>query len=140
MAATVKELAIVESGILERHVKQQLDDTCAVGLPREGFIQEFTSSYRGISNTVGVSLADLSDKEKAFNLESVGTVLGLEYDIPRWKVAIPEEKQARFMRSLIFAWQENGCIKKTLRQIVGKIEHYSFFCLDNNVRNLGKYV
>ena len=100
-------------------------------MPREGLIQGFTSSYRGISDTVGVSLADLSDKEKAFNLESVGVVLGLDYDIPRWKVSIPEDKQARFMRSLIFAWQENGCVKKTLRQIVGKVEHYSLIIPDS---------
>ena len=127
----VKELAIMESDIDPRFVKQQLDDTCACGLESEGHIQRFTKDYRKISEKVGVSLADLSDEEKAFDLVRSGVVLGLMYDLPRWRVGIPSDKRARFLRTLIFTWQERGCSKKTLRQLCGKVEHYSILDPDS---------
>ena len=92
LAKLVLDLAMLASDTDKRMVNQVLDDVVAVGAEGDGSVNRFYEAYRSISSELGISLADESDRDKAFRATHSGKVLGIEYDLKRWVWKIPEEK------------------------------------------------
>ena len=73
-------------------INQVLDDVVAVGSEGESTVNAFYNVYRSVSNTIGVSLADESDHDRAFRASHEGNVLGIYYNIHRSVWGTPEDK------------------------------------------------
>ena len=83
-AKLIKRMAENLSKIDPGMVNQVLDDVVACGAEGDGSVQSFYKAYRDVCKEVGVSLADESDPDKAFNASHVGKVLGIMHDIREW--------------------------------------------------------
>ena len=81
LAKLVLDLAILQVGIDKRMVNQVLDDVVGCGSAGDGTVSQFYKAYRQVAARVGVSLADESDVDKAFNATHHGKVLGITYDV-----------------------------------------------------------
>ena len=58
----------------------------------------FNRAYRRVATIIGVSLADGSDQDKAFDNVSEGKVLGVMFDLVNWTWRLPEEKMVPIIR------------------------------------------
>ena len=83
-AEIVKKLAIIKSNIDLRLFNQALDDCVAAGAEGDGSVPSFHAAYGEICAKLGISLADLSDVDKASSATHTGKVLGISYDLRRW--------------------------------------------------------
>ena len=84
-AKLIKDMAQKVSNIDREMVNQVLDDVVACGAEGDGTVARFYKAYRDICEAVGISLADESDPDKAFNSSHVGKVLGIMYDLKQWR-------------------------------------------------------
>ena len=100
VATIVKEGAAMEAVVDKRQIGQQLDDVVAAAQRWTGDVQRFTQMYKEWCGEVGVRLAPTDDPEKAFELQSRGVVLGLDYNLDQWKMGIPLEKWTRLVREI----------------------------------------
>ena len=124
LAKLVRDLAIVDSGVDRRLVNQVLDDVVTVGTEGDGSVDRFYKAYRQICQEIGVSLADESDRDKAFSASHYGKVLGIEYDLRRWVWRIPQDKLTPLL------WMLEEVVKNThienhlAMSLNGKLNHY----------------
>merc|ERR1711954_400660 len=84
LAKLILDLAVLKSKVSKTYINQVLDDVVACGTEGDGSVDRFYDAYRLICSEIGVSLADESDKDKAFRASHTGTVLGISYDLKRW--------------------------------------------------------
>jgi hypothetical protein len=125
VAKLVLEVVLRISKFPREWVCQHLDDVCAAAPEDSPELDRFHKTYRNVASQVGVRLAPLEDKEKAFAPCQEGTVLGVRYDSVNWTWAIPQEKLLRF------AWQLRGVMSADqIRQgemwsVAGRIMHYA---------------
>ena len=124
LAEIVKEGASMEAEIDKRQVGQQLDDVVAAAPKWTGEVQEFTQKYKGLCSDVGIRLAPCNDPDKAFEMQSRGVVLGLDYDLEAWTMGIPLEKWTRLVREIGEMRKEVMVTGEALKRVVGKIEYY----------------
>ena len=124
LAKLVRDLAILASGADRRLINQVLDDVVAVGMEGDGSVDRFYKAYRNISGEIGVSLADESDKDKAFSASHCGKVLGIDYNLKKWVWRIPEDK----LVPLLWILEEiinNSLVENHLAMSLnGKLNHY----------------
>ena len=83
-AKLVLDLVIRASRMDKRMVNQILDDVIGAGSKGDGTVRRFYRTYRQLAGQLGVSLADESDPDKAFETSSTGKVFGISYDLERW--------------------------------------------------------
>ena len=130
LAKLVLDLAMLASDTDKRMVNQVLDDVVAVGAEGDGSVNRFYEAYRSISSELGISLADESDRDKAFRATHSGKVLGIEYDLKRWVWKIPEEK----LNPLLWLLQEIIKRKEVENHLAmslnGKLNHYMWVVPD----------
>ena len=81
MAKIAKELATIKSNTDDRLINQILDDVVCCGPEGDGTVEQFYDSYREVAGEIGISLADDSDKDKAFRASTIGKVFGKTYDL-----------------------------------------------------------
>ena len=90
----------------------------------DGSVDRFYKAYRNISREIGVSLADESDKDKAFSASHCGKVLGIDYNLKKWVWRIPEDK----LVPLLWILEEiinNSLVEDHLAMSLnGKLNHY----------------
>ena len=99
-AKVIKELSIAVASIDGRMVNQHLDDIVGCGAEGDGSVSTFYKAYRRVSEMVGVSLADESDPDKAFNATYRGKVVGVTYDLLEWRWWLSEDKVVSILRML----------------------------------------
>ena len=79
------DLAAAECSIGKNQIHRTLDDIPVVGGQGKGQVEEFTIEFQKICKMINVPLAENCDKkEKAFTMETRGTVLGVIFDTQKW--------------------------------------------------------
>ena len=124
LAKLVRDLAIVDSGVDRRLVNQVLDDVVTVGTEGDGSVDRFYKAYRQICQEIGVSLADESDRDKAFSASHYGKVLGIEYDLRRWVWRIPQDKLTPLLWMLEEVVENTHIENHLAMSLNGKLNHY----------------
>ena len=100
IAKLVKDLAERASGVDRRLVNQILDDVVTCGTEGDGTVNTFYDAYRAVASKVGVSLADETDRDKAFRASHTGKVFGITYDLKRWVWHLSDDKLVPILISL----------------------------------------
>ena len=130
LAKLICDLATISSDTDKRLVNQVLDDVVAVGADGDGTVNRFYDAYRHVSNTLGVSLADETDRDKAFRASHQGKVLGISYDLGRWVWTICEDKLILLLR-MLHKVKTSDVIENTLAMSLnGKLNHYMWLVPD----------
>jgi hypothetical protein len=88
-------------------------------------LEKFHTTYRRVADQVGVQLAPLADKDKAFEPCKSGTVLGVRYDTVKWTWEIPQEKLIRFVNQLAAAMAADEMRQADVWSVAGRIMHYA---------------
>ena len=124
LAKVVKDLVTIEAGMDSRMVSQVLDDVVACGMEGDGSVDSFYRAYRRVGLELGVSLAEESDRDKAFATTHWGKVLGIMYDLRRWVWWLSEDKLVPLVlllgRLRDAVEVDNGFMKS----LNGKLNHY----------------
>ena len=113
-----------------RLVNQVLDDVVAVGSAGDGTVNAFYDAYRSVSDTVGVSLADESDPDKAFRASHEGKVLGITYDLERWVWRLSQDKLIPLLWMLKEVADSSQVENSLAMSLNGKINHYMWLVED----------
>ena len=121
---TIFEIALKMTGMTRRDAAKVLDDVVALGEKDSGYVGEFEDNFRYICKEVGVSLADTSDKDKAFGPSSEGVILGIHYDLSRWTWRIPEDKADKILILLHDFKNSTAFPVRSLESLAGKLTHY----------------
>jgi hypothetical protein len=124
-AKLVLELVLKVSGFPCAWVCQHLDDVCAAGPAGGSELAKFHAVYRKVAEQVGVQLAPLTYKDKAFEPCKEGTVLGVVYNTVEWTWGIPQDKLIRFARQLSVAMEAEQIKQAEMWSIAGRIMHYA---------------
>jgi hypothetical protein len=118
-------MAVMESGLDLKLVQQQLDDCCAAGRGEDGKLAAFTRIYRELCGRWGISLADVDvEKEKAFELETEGIVLGIGYDTISWSWWLPRDKLDWILIQLADLETAETITNGEMMRLNGKLAHY----------------
>ena len=118
------EFALRRNNIWKESCAKVLDDMVGFGNKNSPTIYNFYQDYRGICERVGISLADTTDKDKAFGPSPRGVVLGIYYDLEKLQWHIPKEKADRLLSLIWDAIHCNSMSYGTLATLVGKLNHY----------------
>ena len=123
-AEMVKKLAILECNIDSRMVNQTLDDVVSTGAEGDGTVTSFHNAYGKICDELGVSLADLSDVDKAFAATHTGKVLGISYNLKTWSWWLSEDKLGPFITMLARVRDSRKISNEHMLSLNGKLNHY----------------
>jgi hypothetical protein len=122
-AKVVLDVVIKISGFPRELVCQHLDDVCAAGPAGGSALVKFHETYRKVAAQVGVQLAPLTDKDKAFEPCKEGTVLGVGYNTVSWTWQIPQDKLIRFANQLRAAMSVQEMRQADFWSVAGRIMH-----------------
>ena len=120
MAKLIKELAIQDSNI----DPELLDDCVACAQEGAGIVPRFYESYRQIASEINVKLADESDPDKAFKATHIGKVLGISYDLKKWRWWLSKDKLIPILYELNKVCTEEWVTNGQIASLNGKINHY----------------
>ena len=124
VAKLVKDLATVAAKADERLINQILDDVVGCGPEGDGSVERFYDSYRKISEEIGVSLADESDRDKAFRASKDGKVFGISYDLGRWVWSLSDDKLIPLLQSLDEVKSNKEISNGHMMSLNGRLNHY----------------
>ena len=121
VSSVVKEAALAKEGLPRRNSYQVLDDCGYVG-PRH-HTSGFYNSYNGIGERSGVHMAQ-GDKEKCFEVDTEGTILGVHYDTHSWTWGFCDRKVKKILSALYDVVESDMVEQKELESLSGRIGHY----------------
>ena len=104
-------------------VNQVLDDMVVCGADGNGTVRQFNNKYREICNKVGISLADESDPDKAFDATHKGKVLGIMYDLKKWIWWLSEDKLIPIINLLTRVSEGATITNGQMMTLNGKLNH-----------------
>ena len=121
----IKELACLNVKVKRSFAPKCLDDIIPIGRIKDGKVQEYAEEYRRICKIVGIKLAEESDGPgKCFGIQQEGEVLGVIYDLRKWRWRVPEAKTLRLENEIWSAITKEEITKGGLETIIGKVTHY----------------
>jgi hypothetical protein len=88
-------------------------------------LDKFHKTYRMVAAQVGVQLAPLTDKEKAFESCQEGTVLGVKYNLVDWTWEILQEKLVWFAVQLRAALSADVLSQSEVWSVASRVMHYA---------------
>ena len=118
----IRDIANLRAGLPRQSGFKCLDDTGHIHYKPQ--CDKFFSEYKSLCEAVGVRLAPLGDKEKAFQADTEGTILGLEYNTLKWTVSFCPRKIAKLELLLTEALREDRMELGRLKSLSGKLNHY----------------
>ena len=121
----VKELVCLNVKVKRNFAPKCLDDIIPLGRIKDGKVKEYAEEYVRICKAVGIKLAEESDGPgKCFGIQKEGEVLGVIYDLQKWRWRVPEAKSLRLENEIWNAITREEITKGGLETIIGKITHY----------------
>ena len=121
VSSVVKEAALAKENLPRRNSYQVLDDCGYIG-PRH-HTSGFYNSYNGIGERSGVHMAQ-GDKEKCFEVDTEGTILGVNYDTHSWTWGFCDRKVKKILGALYDVVESDTVEQKELESLSGRIGHY----------------
>ena len=123
----VKEIAIKNSNVNDENVLKCLDDVVDIDTKGTGRVENFSKEYDRLCESVGIKLAveEENEKEKCFSVGTVGTVLGVTYNLDSWSWKIPDAKAGAMADQLKVIVGGVNVTNSLLQSISGRIQHYA---------------
>ncbi|MBM3938544.1 MAG: hypothetical protein FJ333_07825 [Sphingomonadales bacterium] len=125
LAKLVLDIVLALSQFSKEGVCQHLDDVCAAAPAEDDSLDRFNTTYRKVSEQIGVQLAPTDDPEKAFTASTTGIVLGVEYDTQTWTWRIPQEKLDRLILQIRAVQKAEYVTQREIWSLAGRIMHYA---------------
>jgi hypothetical protein len=109
-AKLVLDIVLRISKFPREWVCQHLDDVCAAAPKGVASLEKFHKTHRMVAEQVGVQLAPLTDKEKAFEPCQEGTVLGVKYNTVNWtSTGFRRTSWSGLLCSCVRRWRRTSC-------------------------------
>ena len=126
---TLVNMACQESGLPKSRVFRQLDDVPAVAPAGSKKIERFGAAYKKFCGAVGVPLAPFcSIREKAFELSTSGTVLGIKFDTEKLAWSLPADKAEGIRRRIRKFRAMKSCNLREVQKVHGKLADFAQMC------------
>ena len=123
----VKEISLLNAKTNPQNALKCLDDVANIDTKGTGRVGRFSKEYERLCSSIGIKLAveEVNDKEKCFSVGTVGTVLGVTYDLDRWCWKIPDAKAGAMADQLRTIIEGKEVTNSLLQSVAGRIQHYS---------------
>ncbi len=123
---TTTTLVVVLSEIEAAAVSRTLDDFQGVGPEGSGIAEKFTKVMKEVCGFLNIPLADTCPKnEKAFELATRGTVLGVGFDSSNLTWFISEEKSNKIVRRCLDILNSSHASLRQVQELMGSINDLS---------------
>ena len=107
-------------------VFRQLDDVPTVAPEGSSLAKKFADSYKSVCERCGVPLAEVCpSKEKAFELSTQGTVLGIRFDSEHLTWSISSEKQAVLLERIRVFCESKTTTLNEVQKLHGKLSDFA---------------
>ena len=122
VSSVVKMSALAKEKLPKKNSYQVLDDCGYIG-PRPHTVGYY-NSYNGIGDRCGVLFAPKGDKEKSFEVDTEGTILGVNYDTVGWSWGFCDRKMNKILMALFDVVESEQIEQRELESLSGRIGHY----------------
>jgi hypothetical protein len=126
---TICTLASVMSNTPTNYVTRCLDDVPVVGPANSNICKDFSEMYKSICNDCNIQLAQNCKKnEKAFELQSVGKVLGIWFDSENLAWQYPSEKREKTLDEINKALASESYSLENMQTLMGRLNDFLQMC------------
>jgi len=123
---TIMTLVAVAGNIPRKYLSRTLDDFQGVGPENSDIAKKFATNMREICHLANVPLAELCEKkEKAFELETRGSVLGTGFDSSNMTWFLSKEKVDKIVRRCAEASAASHLSLQQTQKLMGTINDFS---------------
>ena len=125
-----KDLVVcLKKNISRNSVFRALDDSPCVGPKDSGIAEKFSSGMRDFCKKTGIPLApNCPQAEKAFELVTKGTVLGIEFDSNKMEWSLSKKKADKIITRCIDVVNSSHIGLEQLQQLMGSINDLAQMC------------
>ena len=129
VSRVVKVIALSKEKLPVKNSYQVLDDCGYIGERKDTVA--FYNTYNNTGDRCGVMYAPKGDKEKSFEVDTDGTILGVRYDSVDWSWTFCERKLQKILAALFDVVEADQVEQKDLESLSGRIGHYKdIICKD----------
>ena len=121
VAELIMSLSCFICGLPRKAFLRQLDDHISAGTERD--LTLWCDQYQSLCKKIGVVLAE-SDGEKAFTPQREGTILGIEFSLPKWTWSLGLKKKNKLLNLLHDVVESYEVTGEVIQKVVGKVTHY----------------
>ena len=119
---TVLSLVACSADIPKRNVSRTLDDFQGVGCRKSDIAEKFTHTMKSVCESLNIPLAKPCEKrEKAFELETEGVVLGTRFNSESMEWSISQEKAEKVTRRCLEACSRSHMSLHQTQELMGTI-------------------
>ena len=122
VSSVVKRVALSLENLPLRNTYQVLDDCGYIG--QRHHTVGFYGSYNKVGDRCGVKYAPKGDKEKSFEVDTEGTILGVHYDSLDWTWGFCPRKRQKILAALFDVVESDQVEQRHLESLSGRIGHY----------------
>ena len=122
VSSVVKAIGLAKEKLPKKNSYQVLDDCGYIG-PRQHTVG-FYGSYNGTGDRCGVLFAPKGDKDKSFEVDTEGTILGVNYDTRDWTWGFCPRKMDKILAALFDVVESEQIEQRELESLSGRIGHY----------------
>ena len=125
-----KDLVVcINSGTPRSSVFRALDDSPCVGSKLEGTVEKFSAEMRRVCEATKIPLApNCPAAEKAFELVTMGTVLGVKFDSSNLTWSLSTDKADKIIRRCQNAIAKSHMELKQVQQLMGSVNDVAQMC------------
>ena len=122
---TLKNITKTLTGTKEKWIHRQLDDIPVISPKNSNIAENFSKKYKEICTELNVPFAkDCVNHEKAFDITTHGTVLGIEFDSKNMKWKLPKEKHDETLAAISNFLDKKECSLLELQKLTGKLNDF----------------
>ena len=122
---TIAALVAVTGDIPRKQISRTLDDFQGIGSVKSDHAQKFAKSMKKVCGFINVPLADMCPKkEKAFELETKGSVLGIGFDSSDMTWYLGEEKADKLIRRCLDTCKLQLISLKQTQELMGSVNDF----------------
>ncbi len=119
---TVKVVTSARSNVPRNWILRILDDTSVIGPKWSGYSESFSKEMRNVCELIGMPLAPICpNREKAFENETRGVVMGVGFDSTNLSWFLPKEKAERTIRRCLEIYNAKHVDLKQLEKVMGSV-------------------
>ena len=129
LAKTKDLIVCIESGTPRSQVFRALDDSPCVAKASSGIVEKFSSKIKEVCRAVNIPLADICQKaEKAFELQTRGTVLGIGFNSTNLTWFLSKEKADKVIRRCLDVVYASHVDLQQMQQLMGSVNDVGQMC------------
>ena len=129
LAKTKDTIVCIKSNTPRSSVHRALDDSPCVAQAGSGIVENFSSTMKSVCRDINMPLAEnCKAAEKAFELQTRGTVLGVSFDSTNLTWFLSKEKSEKIVRRCLETANASHVELKTTEKLMGSVNDLSQMC------------